>query len=539
MGFNKLFKGIIPHKKMKTHQILIIFLFLLFQLTSSFAQKQPTQKPNIVFILVDDLGYKDLGYTGSTFYETPHIDKLATKSAQFSKAYSACQVCSPSRASIMTGCYPTRHQITDYIGAPIGEEWRKQNRNTVLLPPSYQKQLALDYSTLPELLKQNGYQTFFAGKWHLGGKGFMPTDQGFDINKGGNHAGHPASFFSPYKNENLTDGPAGENLEMRLANETVNFIKANKDKPFFAYLSFYAVHSPIQTTQEKWSYFRNKAEKQGIKETGFQMERLLPARTQQDNPVYAGLVSAMDDAVGKVMDALQAMNLDKNTIVVFTSDNGGVVSGDNFSTNLYPLRGGKGYQWEGGIRVPLLISVPWLTAKSVEVKTSVNGIDFLPTLLELTQTNQKPTQNIDGKSLVPLLKGGKIAERPLFWHYPHYGNQGGEPSSMIQSGKWKLIHYWEDDRNELYDLSKDTNEQTDLSTQNVSVVKSLWQQLQTWLKDTNALYAQKDPQYTAAKREESQLKVINQTWSNQERIRREMLQKDWKPNDTWWGSQPR
>ncbi|MEZ4905326.1 MAG: sulfatase [Spirosomataceae bacterium] len=516
-----------------------VFHFFLFSYClCGVAFAQIPQKPNVVFILVDDLGYKDLGYTGSNFYETPHIDQLAKKSARFSKGYAACQVCSPSRGSIMSGLYPTRHGITDYIGAPIGTEWRKQNRNTVLLPPSYQKQLALDYTTIPELLKQNGYATFFAGKWHLGGQGFMPTDQGFDVNKGGNHAGHPASFFSPYKNENLTDGPAGENLEMRLANETVEFIKTHQAQPFFAFLSFYAVHSPIQTTQEKWQYFRDKAEKQGIKETGFAMERLLPARTQQDNPVYAGLVSAMDDAVGKVMKALEALQLDKNTIVVFTSDNGGVVSGDNYSTNLAPLRGGKGYQWEGGLRVPLLISVPWLTAKGAEVKTPVNGIDFLPTLMELTHTSQKPTQKIDGLSLVPLLKGQKLSERPLFWHYPHYGNQGGEPCSIILSGSWKLIHYWEDDRNELYDLGKDITEQTDLAQTNAVTTKALYQQLQRWLKQTNAQLPQKDPEYTLAKRAASQQKVITETWPNQERNRKNMLQKDWKPNETWWGSQP-
>lgn len=302
-------------------------------------------------------------------------------------------------------------------------------------------------------------------------------------------------------NDELPDGPPGENLEMRLADETVKFITANKENPFFAFLSFFAVHSPIQTTEAKWKHFRDKAEEQGIKKIGFKMERRLPVRQQQDNPVYAGLVSSMDDAVGKVLTALQELKLDKNTIVIFTSDNGGVISGDNFSTNLFPLRGGKGYQWEGGLRVPLMIKVPWLTEQASRIDVPVSGIDFLPTILQLTYSRSKPVQQVDGVSLVPLLENKKISDRPLYWHYPHYGNQGGDPSSIIQSGKWKLIHYWEDDKNELYNLDADMSEQQDVAPANPVIAQKLYQQLNNWLKQNKALLPVKDPEYDKDKEE--------------------------------------
>lgn len=223
----------------------------------------------------------------------------------------------------------------------------------------------------------------------------------------------------------------------------------NRDTSFFVYLSFYAVHGPIQTSQEKWNKYRTKAEEMGIAESGFIMERRLPIRQKQDNPIYAGLLESMDEAIGMVLDCLEENGLDDNTIVVFTSDNGGVSSGDNFSTSNLPLRGGKGYQWEGGIKEPYFIKVPWMDVAGNECPVPVTGADFYPTLLDLTGTPLRPEQHKDGVSLLPLLEGRRIADRPLFWHYPHYGNQGGDPSSIIREGDWKLIHYWEDENNTL------------------------------------------------------------------------------------------
>lgn len=495
-------------------------------------------KPNIVFILADDLGCHDLSCTGSKFYETPNIDQIYHNSMVFTNGYAACSVSSPSRASILTGKFPARHGITDWIGEASGEAWRDLNRHTKLLPPDYFQNLPSEYITLPEALKQAGYKTFFAGKWHLGGKGSWPEDRGFDINIGGWDAGNPkGGYFSPYKNPNLQDGPKGENLETRLANETVKFIKENKNVPFLAYLSFYAVHGPIQTTEGKWKKYRDKAEKMGIAEQGFAMEKRLPIRLHQDNPVYAGLIESMDDAVGLVLAELKKSGLDKNTIVIFTSDNGGVTSGDSYSTSNAPFRGGKGYQWEGGIREPYFISVPWLKNKAKECPVPVSGTDFYPTILELAGLPLRPEQHNDGVSLVPLLKGGKIAERSLIWHYPHYGNQGGDPCSMIRKGDWKLIHYWEDGKDELYNLKEDVGEKKDLAAENPLKAKELRLELDKYLKSVNAKYPVKDPDYNAEAEKEYHNKIINVTWPKLEKGRQEMLSPNFKPNKDWWKSE--
>ncbi len=494
-----------------------------------------TSRPNVILIVVDDLGYNDLGFMGSNYYETPHIDRLSERSVVFSQAYAASRVCSPSRASLLTGCYTPMHGITDWIGAPSGEDWRKYNRYTPLLPPDYTLQLSSDLTTLPEIFRAEGYKTFFAGKWHLGGEGSLPTDHGFDINIAGDHKGHPPSYFSPYNIAYLPDGPKGENLEMRLAKETSQFLQENKDQPFFAFLSFYAVHSPIQTTRQKWQHFRDKAASQGITEKGFEMERILPARLRQDNPVYAGLVSSMDDAVGEVLHTLAQLNLERNTIIIFTSDNGGVVSGDNYSTNLAPLRGGKGYQWEGGIRVPFIIHLPGIESKSIE--TPISNIDVLPTLLEILAFETRPTQTIDGASLAPLIKENTAIDRSLFWHYPHYGNQGGEPSSIIRSGNFKLIHYWEDERNELYDLSTDLSERMDLSEEMPQTADTLWIELQNWLKVTKAQFPYIDVEYSREKEDLYLQKIMHETWPRQEDIRKKMQDVQYSPNETWWGSE--
>jgi len=288
---------------MKPKSTLFAGLFLAVFFTISCQPKvEITKKPNILFILADDFGYHDLSVSGSKYYETPNIDRIANEGMNFTDGYATCQVCSPSRASIMSGKFPARHGITDWIGAKTGEAWRKAGRYNQLLPPEYVHALPAEYTTLPEAMKEVGYTTFFAGKWHIGEKGSWPEDHGFDINKGGWDVGSPrGGYFSPWENPNLESGPDGENLSMRLAQETVNFIKENKDTSFFAYLSFYAVHGPIQTTNEKWAKYRQKAEDLGIAETGFEMGHFLPIRQVQDNPVYAGLVEAMDDAVGHVL----------------------------------------------------------------------------------------------------------------------------------------------------------------------------------------------------------------------------------------------
>ncbi len=503
----------------------------------SFSLQSQEKRPNILFILADDLGYTDLSCMGSKYYETPNIDRIANNGMIFTNGYAACQVSSPSRASILTGKFPARHGITNWIGEQSGEAWRKQGRYSKILPAEYEHDLSKEYITLPEALKQAGYKTFFAGKWHLGEKGSWPEDHGFDINIGGWDSGSPkGGYFTPYENPNLTDGPAGENLEMRLAKETVKFMKENQDKPFLAYLSFYAVHGPIQTTKEKWEKYRNKAQKMGISEKGFAMERNLPYRLHQDNPVYAGLVESMDDAVGEVMENLKKLGLDKNTIVIFTGDNGGVTSGDAFSTNLAPLRGGKGYQWEGGIREPYFISVPWMKLKGKKSNVPVSGTDFYPTILDLAGLPLRPDQHNDGVSLKPLLKGKKLCERALIWHYPHYGNQGGDPSSIIRRGDWKLIYYYEDGHEELYNLKTDLSETTDLSAKNPKIVGKLHAELFEYLKNVGAKIPIKDPQYNAEAENKYKLNIQNKLWPRLENERRDMLSPNFIPNKDWWGS---
>ena len=497
---------------------------------------EPEQK-NILFILADDYGYNDLSYRNDSFYETPNIDRIAKEGTVFNSGYASCQVCSPSRASIMNGQFPARHGITDWIGAAEGEDWRKQKRFSKLLPPTYNHSLDLNNITLPEALKEEGYATFFAGKWHLGEKGSWPEDHGFDINKGGWEAGGPrGGYFSPYENDNLKDGEDGENLSMRLAKETVSFMKDHKDKKFFAYLSFYAVHGPIQTSKEKWEKYRNKAVKNGIADSSFKMKKFLPMRETQDNPIYAGLVETMDDAVGVVLQGLKDLGLDKNTIVVFTSDNGGVSAGDSFSTSNLPLRGGKGYQYEGGIREPYFIKVPWIENKVKENDTPVSGVDFYPTLLDLVGAKLKPTNHLDGVSLVPLLKGKTIAERPLIWHYPHYGNQGGEPSSVIRKGDWKLIHYYEDDSDQLFNLKNDMEEMKDISKENSKIVAALKTTLFNYLKEVGARYPVKDPMYNAELEAKYLQNVATKKLESLEKQRMLYLSPDFNPENNWWGS---
>ncbi|NER17871.1 sulfatase [Spongiivirga citrea] len=504
----------------------------------STSSSQPPKRPNVIFILADDLGVYDLSYTGSNFYETPNIDAIAESGAVFTNGYAAAQVCSPSRASIMLGQFTARHGITDWIGAASGEDWREKKRNNKLLPAAYVRAIPKSNITLAEAMKVIGYKTFFAGKWHLGDKGSYPEDHGFEINKGGWEVGSPkGGYYAPWKNPYLSNQISGENLSMRLAKETSNFIRKNKDQPFFAFLSFYAVHGPIQTTKEKWRKYRDKADSIGLVKNGYEMERVLPIRTVQDNPIYAGLVESMDDAVGYVLGNLKAMGLDENTIVIFTSDNGGVASGDAFSTTNLPLRGGKGYQWEGGIREPYFIKVPWLNHNGLKIDYPATGSDFFPTILDLIGAEKLPNQHVDGLSLKPLLEGNTLVERPLYWHYPHYGNQGGEPVSIVREGDWKFIHYWEDGHGELYNLTTDAGEQKDVSLEYSNISSKLLQKLMAFLENVDAKFPKPDLEFDdelAAKMHQQKIEVLLPTLETE---RKEFLAPNFSPNEDWWGSE--
>ncbi|MCM8536224.1 MAG: sulfatase [Lentisphaeraceae bacterium] len=511
----------------------VVVLSLLFL---SCLNLKAEQKLNFLFFLVDDLGKMDIGIEGSSFYETPHIDALAKSGMRFQNGYAACQVCSPSRAAIMLGTYPARNKITDWIGAKTSTNWK---RNDKVLPSEYIHALPKEDTTLAEAMQEGGYKTFFAGKWHMGGESNFPEDHGFDINIGGHHRGSPpGGFFSPYTNPKMKSGPKGESLTLRLANDTANFIESQKGKeqPFFAYLSFYAVHGPIQTTEELWKKYQKKAVAKGLAEKRFIFDRTKAVRQVQDNPVYAGMMETLDDAIGVVMAKLKETGQDKNTVVIFTGDNGGVSSGDAFSTSSLPFRGGKGRQWEGGIREPYYIYVPGLTKEGSITEVPATGTDFYPTILELAGLKLKPNQHQDGVSLVPLFKGENISKRDLFWHYPHYGNQGGEPSSIIRSGNWKLIHYYEDGRDELYNLSSDIGEQTDVLKQNPEMAKQLRQKLNSWLKETDARIPQQDSRFNAKLKEKQLKDASTKHMNNLEKRHANYLKPDYKPNKTWWDS---
>lgn len=509
---------------------------------SEAAEIQNTPKAkNVLFILVDDLGIKDLAVEGSTFYETPNVDALAKKGVRFTNGYAASQVCSPSRASILTGKYVTNHGITTWIGDKTEAAWRERGRHDMLDPAPYSHLLKPSEVTIAERFRDGGYDTFFAGKWHLGGEGSHPEDHGFNTNVGGWDVGTPkGGYFSPYSNPKLEDGPDGESLTLRLANETAAYIKQQDgEKPFFAMLSFYAVHAPIQSSKALWQKYRDKAEQQNLaaNQERFVFDRRGAVLQIQDHPIFAGLVESMDSAVGIVMDALKESDMDKNTIVVFTSDNGGLSTGDGFGTSLLPFRGGKGRQWEGGVRVPFYIYAPGMAANGSDVAVPASGIDLYPTLIDIVGLTPDIEHPLDGISLKPVLSGDKTEDRPLFWHYPHYGNQGGEPSSMIRDGDWKLIFYHEDQRVELYNLAEDISEQNDLAAVQADLAKELNAKLQQWLVATDAKFPTPNPEYDAEKRQARFDKIENTLIKRYDERLSGYLKSDFDPGNQWWGSE--
>lgn len=470
------------------------------------AGEVPSEKPgrpSFVFFLVDDLGWRDLGCYGSTFYETPNVDGLAASGMKFTNAYAACPVCSPTRASIVTGKYPQRVRITDYIDPAGGNQPENWNRNTSLLPAAYRDRLAHSEVTIAEVLKQAGYATFFAGKWHLGPEGFFPEDQGFDINQGGCERGGPYGgkrYFSPYGNPRLTDGPPGEHLPDRLATETCRFVEAHRSRPFLAYFSFYSVHTPLMARDDLKQKYQQKAAQLHIAGALWGQEGARQVRLVQNHALYAGMVEAMDQAVGKVLGKLEQLGLANDTVVFFMSDNGGLSTSEGHPTSNLPLRAGKGWLYEGGVRVPMIVRWPGVTRPGSVCKEPVISTDFFPTMLEMARLPLLPQQHCDGVSLVPLLRGEEhLPQRPLFWHYPHYGNQGGAPGGAVRLGPWKLIEWYEDGRLELFHLGDDLGEQRNLAEQHPDKVQELHALLGAWRKDVGAQMPTANPKYRPPK----------------------------------------
>jgi arylsulfatase A-like enzyme len=472
---------------------MLLQLLVTFAILISFCVGDA--KPNFVFFLVDDLGWADVGCNGSTFHETPNIDALAASGVRFTDAYAAASVCSPTRASILTGRHPVRLNITDWIpgNSSTGKFAQVQDRDS----------LALSEVTVAEVLKENGYQTFFAGKWHLGRKGAWPEDQGFDVNIGGFESGSPkGGYYSPWKNPNLQSKTDGEYLTERLTDETIQFIETQhkKEQPFFAYLSYYNVHTPIQPYKKRIEHFRTKADSLN-KAPPLINERGGMSRARQDNPALASMVSAVDDSVGSVLATLEKLGIEDDTVVIFFSDNGGLCTLSRRKNagskkqkqrsgpgcNL-PLRSGKGWLYEGGIREATIIRTPGTTVAGGVCSSPVISMDFFPTILELAGIAIKPKLHCDGESLVSLLQSpATVRDRTLYWHYPHYHGSGWKPGGAIRDGKWKLIEFWEYGDVQLFDLSQDLGEQNDLSKTHSDEVRQLQTRLAKWRKEMNAV----------------------------------------------------
>lgn len=450
--------------------------------------------PNVVFILVDDLGYSDIGaYNPDTFYETPNIDRLASQGVQFMNGYAVSPICSPTRAALMAGRHPTRMAATDWFHKP---EWPHNIES--FQPATMNEFMALEEVTIAEAFKEGGYETAFLGKWHLGlDERYWPEHQGFNINIGGHDAGMPlAGFFSPYENPRMNDGPDGEYLTNRLTDEAINLIDQfdEGDDPFFLYLSYYTVHIPIEAPAELVAKYEAKGE--GLAGDGDFIEeeqhRLIDeprlVRVQQNDPIYAGMIESLDTNVGRILDKLDQSGLDENTIVVFTSDNGGLSSSEGLPTSNLPLRTGKGWIYEGGIRVPLIVRAPGAAGNGTRSDAPVTSMDFYPTLLELTGQGARPDQHIDGLNFTASLNGGEFSERPLFFHYPHYSNQGGFPGGAVRLGDFKLIHNLENGEMKLFNLSSDLGETKDLSEENSQKFNELRTLLLDWYAETDARF---------------------------------------------------
>ena len=430
---------------------------------------------NFVFVLADDLGWTDLGCMGSDLYETPHIDRLAAEGVRFTSACSACTVCSPTRAAILTGKYPARLHLTDWI--PGHERPRAKLRI-----PEWTQYLPREEVTVAEVLKGAGYATASIGKWHLGGREFWPESQGFDVNKGGCERGQPPSYFSPYKIPTLEDGPAGEYLTDREASEACRFIEKNRDKPFFLYLPHHAVHMPLQAKEAAIEECRGRV-KAGMRHT---------------NPTYAAMIRSLDESVGRIAAKLAELKLSDRTAIVFTSDNGGLLGNARSPvTSNVPLRAGKGSSYEGGVRVPLIVKWPGVAPAGAVCDEPVISVDFYPTILEMASVKGKHDEAVDGTSLVPLLRNPKenLSRDSIYWHYPHYHPGGATPYGAVRQRDWKLIEFYEDMHVELYRIGADIGEKKDLSEEMPEKRDELRKALHEWRKRVGAQMPVANPDF--------------------------------------------
>ncbi len=481
-----------PHtiQRMKYTSLAILVSLTLSWFAARTANGDTPQdnKTNVVFFLIDDLGWRDLGCYGSRFYQTPQIDRLAAEGMLFSDGYAACNVCSPTRAAIMTGKYPARLLLTQWL--PSGRWSPTANK---LREGRYLSNLPLEEVTIAETMRAAGYRTAFMGKWHLGTETYYyPQHQGFDLNIGGRDYGAPGSYFYPFKGswkipttgqtlekDSPISGKKGDYLVDRLAEEADKFIRDSATMPFFLMLSHYAVHAPLQGKPDKVARYEKVA-----------------IEMRQGQPAYAAMVESVDESIGRIMRTLRELNLEQRTLVIFTSDNGGFAS----ATNNSPLRANKGSNYEGGIRVPVIIKWPGHVKPGSVCNEPVISTDFYPTILAATGQKLRPSQHIDGQSLVPVLTGrGVLGRDAIYWHYPHY-NQHPEsfPSGVIRAGDWKLIEALETGNLSLYNLANDIGETNDLSQQEPAIASRLLGKLRAWRRDVGADPMKPNPEYEAA-----------------------------------------
>ena len=476
---------------MHSLRYLSFLSIILFQSMTVNAAKQI----NFLFFLVDDMGWADIGANGSRFHETPHIDRLAKSGMRFTQGYAAGSVCSPTRASIMTGKHPVRVDITDWIPGQSNQP------TNPLLHPEDRNSLPLEEVTIAEVLKQNGYQTFFAGKWHLGKEGEWPTDQGFDINIGGHHKGSPpGGYYAPWTNPALKAKKKDEYLTERLTDESAKFLETrDKSKPFLLYLSYYNIHTPIQPYRKRVDHYKSKAGHTFIGTTPIQPEHGGKTRMRQDNPALASMVAAVDDSVGALLNKLEELKLKENTVVIFFSDNGGLSTLRRIGPGCnLPLRAGKGWLYEGGIREPTIISAPGTTKPGSVSTKPIISMDFFPTMLDLAGLPLQPQLHVDGKSLLKQLKGNDSGQRTFHWHYPHYHGSTWKPGAAIREGDWKLIEFYHYNNFELYNLANDLGEQNNLSDTLPNKAQELKEKLKKWQKRMNAKMPTKNPNYAPA-----------------------------------------
>jgi arylsulfatase A-like enzyme len=515
-----------------------LYFILLLTLTVLYSCERQKKQPNVVFFLVDDLGWSDVGCYGSSFYETPNIDAFAESGVKFTDAYAACQVCSPTRASILTGKYPASINLTDWL--PGREDYPFQKLSEVKI----NQHLPYDEVTIAEALKKIGYKTAIIGKWHLGEDPSNPMAHGFDMHIPDWAKGWPKEgYFAPFGMKGLEDSKDGDYLTDRLTDEAVKYIEHNKDNPFFLYLSHFGVHDPIEGPKDlvkknskklkskdendnpayilegnpdNPNNFSKEESEKLINTPEYEPYKILhndevKIKQKQDNVEFSGMVESVDESLGRIIAKLKELGIDDNTIIIFYSDNGGMSAANffnlkriipeskldrAFSTSNLPLRGGKGWMYEGGIRVPLIVKWPEQGKHGIECSVPVTSVDFFPTIMNMVGAPEGIGKDKEGIDISPLVQGKIIKRGPIYWHYPHYSNHGMQsPGGAIRDGDYKLLEYYEHGTVQLFNLKNDIGEQNDLSKIEIDKTKELRDKLHQWLKNVGAKMMKPNPNY--------------------------------------------